>query len=589
MDMENLNFETLKSSLLFNFRTGNVALDTLITGLIICMSTYIINLGTKLQNVDYRVLFEKLFGKKSDPKPTKNIINISGKEKDGYRSDTFLALIYRIKKLNCATSDISQLSEIHIYSDSHSYDYDSSDDEEAQVVLENKKKQEANLIVSQPSPFIIAENVEAEVNHVSKKEDEEDQGKSKKDVTSHEEYHTITISSATHSMDELRLLLNQWIKEYRESTKPDDFLRYFLYSESYRSSRSYEEYRFDSGKTFDNVFFPQKEAILKRLDFFTKNRDWYRKRGIPHTIGFMFYGEPGCGKTSTIKAIANYTKRHIVSIPLSKITSCKELLGIFYNSRVNDKHIPLHKRLYVLEDIDCDDLKHIVAERRNKNLESQDVGSCSEDEKDTRDQIAAQLLLAKHLMKNKNEDGNKKGGTFDLMMTNKLTLAGILEVLDGVMEMDGRMLVMTTNYPERLDEALIRPGRIDMKINFAKCTKECLIQMYEHFYEDTHTSGLWPHEFSKDRLPGDRWTPAEAAQILLGQSDNPHQALDSFVNEYPKPTISRDGRETISEGSVPNASTHIIHSNFVDKDNINESNLTDLSCDESCDSSVSVL
>ena len=144
MDIENLNFETLKSSLLFNFRTGNVALDTLITGLIICMSTYIINIGTKLQNVDYRVLFEKWFGKKSDPKPTKNIINISGKEKDGYRSDTFLALIYRIKKLNCATSDISQLSEIHIYSDSHGYDYDSSDDEEAQVATSPRKNKKCD-------------------------------------------------------------------------------------------------------------------------------------------------------------------------------------------------------------------------------------------------------------------------------------------------------------------------------------------------------------------------------------------------------------------------------------------------------------
>ena len=48
----------------------------------------------------------------------------------------------------------------------------------------------------------------------------------------------------------------------------------------------------------------------------------------------------------------------------------------------------------------------------------------------------------------------------------KLTLANLLEVLDGVMEMDGRMLVITTNYPERLDKALIRPGRIDRKIEF---------------------------------------------------------------------------------------------------------------------------
>ena len=79
--MENLNLETLKSSLLFNFRTGNVVVDTLVTGFIICMSTYIINLATKLQNIDYRSLFEKWFGKKSDPKPTKNVSTSRGRRR----------------------------------------------------------------------------------------------------------------------------------------------------------------------------------------------------------------------------------------------------------------------------------------------------------------------------------------------------------------------------------------------------------------------------------------------------------------------------------------------------------------------------
>ena len=75
---------------------------------------------------------------------------------------------------------------------------------------------------------------------------------------------------------------------------------------------------------------------------------------------------------------------------------------------------------------------------------------------------------------------------------------------------------MTTNYPERLDDALVRPGRIDIKVNFGKCTSNCLIKMYEHFFEDTHKSVLWPNNFDKNSLPNDRWTPAEAAQILLG-------------------------------------------------------------------------
>lgn len=533
MEAGNLNLETLKSSLLFNFRTGNVAFDTIITGLIICLSTYLINFASRIQTIDYHALFVKWFGKAEEPEPLVNSITVSGKkDDDGYRSDTFLALIYRIKNLNCATSEISQLSEIRVDDE---YDYDSSDEEEVNEHLDKANKNGANLIVSQPTSFIIEENVNAIVNHHSnKKDDDQKDTQNSQIVIPHEEYQTVKISSAVYSMDELRKMLNQWIKDYRDSTKPDDYLRYFLYSDSYRSSHQYQEYRFDSGKSFDNIFFPQKDSIVKRIDFFTKNKEWYRKRGVPHTLGFMFHGKPGCGKTSTIKAIANYTKRHIVSVPLSKIDSCKELLRVFYNSRINDKYIHLHKRLYVLEDIDADDLKNIVADRKKeKSDSSDDMGwGLFDDEKDDEKEINAANILLKNMIGNK-KGKSKQGGMLD-MMTSKLTLAGILEVLDGVMEMDGRMLVMTTNYPERLDEALIRPGRIDVKIDFGKCTNKCLVQMYEHFFEDHHLSDLWPTNFDKCSLPTDRWTPAEASQILLSHTNNPHQALETFVQEYPQ-------------------------------------------------------
>ena len=142
-----------------------------------------------------------------------------------------------------------------------------------------------------------------------------------------------------------------------------------------------------------------------------------------------------------------------------------------------------------------------------------------------------QTILLQRILKNQEEDKTPKLGLF----TSKLTLAEILEVLDGVMEMDGRMLIMTTNYPERLDEALIRPGRIDIKVHFGKCTRDCLIQMYDHFFQDIHFAGgkLWPDEFDKSTLPTDRWTPAEAVQILLGNTHTPHRALKQFVHDIP--------------------------------------------------------
>ena len=75
-------------------------------------------------------------------------------------------------------------------------------------------------------------------------------------------------------------------------------------------------------------------------------------------------------------------------------------------------------------------------------------------------------------------------GPLDKFKSHRLTLATLLEVLDGVMEMDGRMLVITTNYPDRLDKALIRPGRIDMKVKFCPSSAEDIIQMYQALLRD---------------------------------------------------------------------------------------------------------
>merc|ERR1719288_583916 len=102
--------------------------------------------------------------------------------------------------------------------------------------------------------------------------------------------------------------------------------------------------------------------------------------------------------------------------------------------------------------------------------------------------LEAQTLLIKSILKNDKE--GQKESVLEQFRPNGLTLAGILEALDGVMEMDGRMLVMTTNYPERLDDALTRPGRIDLKVKFEKCTNESLSLMYEHFFEDSSESEL---------------------------------------------------------------------------------------------------
>ena len=257
--------------------------------------------------------------------------------------------------------------------------------------------------------------------------------------------------------------------------------------------RAFAEFNFDSSKTFENLFFSQKAQVFERLKFFMENEAWYRERGLPYTLGFLFHGEPGCGKTSTIKAIANMTKRHIVSVPLKNISTTEDLMEVFHGVKINQRKIPVRSRLFVLEDIDCADLKETVSRRDKKDK--------GEEEKTAV----------------RGKDGN--GAKTEEPPKNRLTLASLLEVFDGVMEMPGRMMVITTNHPEELDKALIRPGRIDLNLEFGKCTSRDVVDIYKNFYNKEVEL-----EAEKEILDG-VWTPAEVMQIFLNNIHQPEKGL----------------------------------------------------------------
>jgi len=172
----------------------------------------------------------------------------------------------------------------------------------------------------------------------------------------------------------------------------------------------------------------------------------------------------------------------------------------------------LNKRLYILEDIDSDDLKDIVVERGDEN----------NDENDS------------NFEKLNKEDSNfDYGGMFNLFKPgfkftySKLTLANLLEILDGVMEMDGRLLIITTNYPEKLDKALIRPGRVDMKVKFSLCTRETIMAMYEHFFGQEI-----PKDFEIEKLPEGKWSPAEVTQVLINHMKRPEESLEVLATAH---------------------------------------------------------
>lgn len=139
---------------------------------------------------------------------------------------------------------------------------------------------------------------------------------------------------------------------------------------------------FYSNKQFYNIYGDQVRLIEKRIKFFIENKEWYDSKGIPYQLGILLSGVPGAGKTSLIKAIANYTKRHIINVNFANITTATQLKNLFYYDKlqvytdnsmanVNAYFIPIDQRVYVLEEIDA--VSDIVKQRTSQDLPKQTV------------------------------------------------------------------------------------------------------------------------------------------------------------------------------------------------------------------------
>lgn len=234
-----------------------------------------------------------------------------------------------------------------------------------------------------------------------------------------------------------------------------------------------------------------RDEIVNDFNLFLKSEQWYIDRDIPYTRGYLFYGYPGTGKTSMIKALALNSKRHIHYLMLSNIYSDSELLNLL-------KEIDYSKTILVIEDIDA--TINAVKSRESSKVNSPKTAN-SENEND--------LIL--NIVK------EMKGGETKENKENNLTLSGILNALDGVFDTHGRILIMTSNHPEVLDEALIRPGRIDCKYFFDYCTKEQVKDLYKVFFDSEI-------DFKFD-FKEDTYTPAQISSVFLKYRHNPRESL----------------------------------------------------------------
>jgi hypothetical protein len=369
--------------------------------------------------------------------------------------------------------------------------------------------------------------------------------------------------------------------------------------------------KFVTNRKFKNVIGSQARLIQKRVEFFKNNKKWYDDKGIPYTLGLLLSGPPGGGKTSTIKCVANEMKRHIINVKLTDCITKTQMENLFFNETitvvVNGRNenfiIPLDKRLYVFEDVDCQN-SDIVLDREtiNNEISIEEIKEEGEDNEFTNVLLTGQnnqqpnqpqqsMLLSKvphndifsayegimgnnvynsfsststsvftqyshentnqTANKNTNKMNNSKEMLKDMSkdiyyktnnktqphkkadnpslekqhVSEKLSLSCLLNIFDGVLETPGRIIIMTSNYPKKLDRALIRPGRIDLICEFSKCDTTMTVELFESFYDI-----VLSEEEKKEILERNqnKYTPAELTKIMFENFNNYKEAIQSL-------------------------------------------------------------
>ena len=406
--------------------TGSRLIDTLLFGFILILTSRLYKAYKSYDKMSFHELYQFMRNQRRCE------VVIRARHRTSHTQDAFscsyyfYALIDYIKDLDLDTAGVRRLKEIPLVSRLPAFKPGAEELEERTSYRNGRRRNRYNgdssLLVHQPEPFLVDKDI---MCTVAISEQRDTNGRD----TVQAELFEVVIYSDSLSCDELR----EWVEEKRfvyerkVSACVQSSQNHYIYnpgsrpdSENYNPGDYFLEYPLTTSKDFSNLFFKQKQELIEKLDFFLNNKKWYFEIGIPYTLGLMLHGLPGCGKTSAIKAIAKYTGRHIISVPLQRITTLPELLEIFFGEVIGGRRIRMDKRLYIMEDFDaqtCESLladrsQRVVLEAKNHNVPKQKLYG-----KRNLDLVS---ILSSHFIRNRATGGH-------------LNLSDILNILDGTL------------------------------------------------------------------------------------------------------------------------------------------------------------
>jgi len=385
-------------------------------------------------------------------------------------SEKFYAITHHIKKYHI--NKISSLTEILNFENVKYIDINTSD-----YLLIPKDKQSILLCEK--------DNIYLEVIYDISELSKDDKNDSETNTTySIKKYVYKLFKPGMNHMETINAFLKRIEEEYTNDNKTETQLvfeyRKSVTDDSDKLTIEFNEVPFYTNKSFDNIFFEHKQEVLSCLEPFInpnhKNHIMNKKYGIPFKCVFMLHGPPGCGKSSLIKSTIKLTNRHCVLVSWSKIKTCSDFVALFRPMKIGKKVYSPCELIIVFEDFDANS---------NNILKTREAMMVDDNNKlNINDHIDKQI--EQHIV-DKTDINNKLESLIKLQATpneDQLTLEYVLNVLDGIVELNNSIVFFTTNTLEIIDPALIRPGRIDKVIQMDYIKSTILEEILHYYYKD---------------------------------------------------------------------------------------------------------
>jgi chaperone BCS1 len=264
----------------------------------------------------------------------------------------------------------------------------------------------------------------------------------------------------------------------------------------------------------------QKQVIINDIKEYLRPRTkkWYSNRGIPYRRGYLLHGPPGTGKTSLCFALAGLLHLPIYVASLNSKNISEEGLASLF------RDLP-SRCIVLLEDIDSAGLTM---------KRSADVVSEEKTEEEKKDE------------KIPGPQGPQAPNAPPAVENKGISLSGFLNIIDGVASSEGRVLVMTTNHIEKLDAALLRPGRVDLTVHFGYATAAVLKGLFMAIYSSVEAEKEFASQSEKKKVAVNGSAAPVANGTLVVANTSPVSSTEKLAT----PKLS--GRFLFSHGKSEN-------------------------------------